>query len=115
MDDLQFTIEQKRLSSAEAELWVIVHVDELKSSLEIRGQLSGPKCPNVQTVQIAYPIKGIHPKQDEKNVLIGRIIIPEPNVWSPEMPFVYEGTVELWEDEKRIGDKPVRLALKAKN
>jgi|RhiMethySRZTD1v2_1073278.scaffolds.fasta_scaffold4035373_1 hypothetical protein len=109
----QLTIQQKRLSPAEAELWVVVHVREIGSTTQIRGNMSGPFCANVQTIQVAYSLKPIKPPGFADNVLVGRILIPEPNLWTTETPFVYEGNVELWDDGKLAGSKPFRAAFKA--
>ena len=108
----QLTVQQKRLSTAEAELWVFVHVERIDDSTELRGCLVGPKCVAVETVQINYRLKRIRPDAYAANVLIGRILIPEPNLWTAETPFVYEGNVELWHDAKLADIKPIRAAFR---
>ena len=92
---LRTTLHQKRLSTAVAELWIVVEVERVTPTTELRGRLSGPKCPGSETVQIAYPLRML-PSTGE--ALVARILIPEPNLWTAETPFVYEGTVELWQD-----------------
>jgi hypothetical protein len=109
----QLIVQQKRLSVAEAELWVVVHVSAVGATTNIRGSLTGPFCANVQTIQIAYPIRPIQPSGFADNVLVGRILIPEPNLWTSEMPFIYEGNVELWDEGKLADSKPIRAAFKA--
>jgi hypothetical protein len=113
MKILQLTLEQKRLSTAEAEVWVCVHVDKPDATMALRGGLSGPRCPNAETIQLVYPLKPIQPPGYADNVLIGRIVIPEPNCWTPSMPFVYEGNVELWHEGKCAEIKPIRAMFKA--
>src|SRR5258708_784018 len=81
----QRTVQQKRLSVAEAELWVLAHVPSIRPTPQILGNLSGPFCAKAQTIQIAYAIKAIHPPGFADNVLVGRILIPEPNLWTVEM------------------------------
>ncbi len=108
----QLTIQQKRLSPAEAELWIHVHVAAVGATTQIRGSLTGPFCQNVQTIQIAYPIRRIMPPGHADNVLIGRILIPEPNLWTIETPFIYEGNVELRDEGKLADIKPIRAAFK---
>jgi len=109
----QLTVQQKRLSPADAELWIFAHVAELSDAIQIRGTLSGPYCAELQTIQIAYPIKRIHPPGFADNVWIGRILIPEPNLWTVETPFIYQGNVELWLDGKLTDVKPIRAAFKS--
>jgi hypothetical protein len=108
----QLTVEQKRLSSAEAELWVFIHVEKIDATTMFRGSISGPYCLGVETVQILYPLKPIRPEGYAENVLIGRIVIPEPNFWTTQMPFVYEGGVELWHEGKLADIKTIRAAFK---
>jgi hypothetical protein len=108
----QLVIEQKRLSSAEAELWVVVHVERINPSTQLRGSLVGPRCASAETVQIAYPLKPISPAGHDENILIGRVLIPEPNFWTNATPFVYEGNVELWHEGQRTDIKPIRAMFK---
>jgi len=108
----QLTIQQKRLSFAEAELWVFVHVSEVDDGTEIRGSLCGPICASIKTIQIAYTLKPIKPPGFAANILIGRILIPEPNLWNIETPYIYEGNVELWNNGRLTDSRPIRVAFK---
>jgi beta-galactosidase/beta-glucuronidase len=108
----ELTVQQKRLSPAEAELWVHVRVAAIGPTTQIRGSLTGPLCQSVQTIQIAYPVRCIKPPGHSDNEIIGRVLIPEPNLWSAETPFVYEGNVELWDEGKLVDLKPIRAAFK---
>jgi hypothetical protein len=110
----QLTVQQKRLSSAEAELWVVVRVEAIEESTTLRGCLVGPICPGVETVQINYPIKPIKPEGTERNVLVGRVLIPEPNFWTPEQPFAYVGHVEWWQGGKCLETRALRAVFKAR-
>jgi hypothetical protein len=40
------------------------------------------------------------------------VLIPEPNVWTEATPFVYEGTLELWQDGERQDQAPISVAFK---
>jgi hypothetical protein len=95
---LSTTLEQKRLSNALAELWIHVEVDQFTATTELRGRFTGPKCPELETVQIAYPLRPL--SQDDCR-LKARIVIPEPNLWTLETPYIYEGNIELWQDGQR--------------
>ncbi len=95
---LRTTLQQKRLSIAEAELWIHVEVEQITAGIELRGRFTGPKCPGIETVQIAYPLRPL-PRSDTG--ISARIIIPEPNLWTVEKPYIYEGTIELWQDGQR--------------
>jgi len=36
---------------------------------------------------------------DSKSLTM-RVVIPEASLWEPESPFLYQGPVELWQDEQ---------------
>ncbi|HEY8505412.1 MAG TPA: hypothetical protein VIL46_12585 [Gemmataceae bacterium] len=91
-------VAQRRLSPAEAELWVTVEPERVTPATEVRGRLDGPRCPGRQTVELSYPLRPVpHPAPSEPGTLTARILIPEPNRWTEDAPFSYEGSVELWE------------------
>jgi len=85
-------VTQQRLSTAEAELHVTVETDDAKG--ELRGRLTGPRCPHAETIELAYPLKLMPDSR-----LLARVIVPEPNLWTAEMPFTYHGVVELAEGD----------------
>jgi hypothetical protein len=106
-------VNPKRVSPVEAEIWVAVIADNADAGTDLRGRLVGPKCHGVETVQVAFPLRLIgRPPAVQPNTVIGRVIIPEPNMWKPETPFVYEGIVELWQDEERVDSAMLSVALK---
>jgi hypothetical protein len=83
-----------RLDPAEAELTITVVPDAPAADEELRGRLMGPRNLFAETVEIAYPIKPLPHKDDLPRA---RVIIPEPNFWTPETPFLYLGPLELWQ------------------
>ncbi len=106
----RISIFQARLDPAEAELWVSVYPEQLTSTTVVRGRLMGPRCQYASTVEVAYPLRE-HSRQYEKEGeprLIMRVIIPEPSLWEPETPFLYQGPVELW--QKGQGCDEVQLS-----
>jgi hypothetical protein len=40
--------------------------------------------------------------------LAARVVIPEPSIWEPECPFVYDGVVELWQGDERCDVRQVQ-------
>jgi hypothetical protein len=87
------TVQQERLSTLEAEMRIRVDVEASGHDAQVRGQLVGPKCPGVETVEVSYPLR---PVQSGGPELLARVVVPEPNLWTEDRPFVYEGVVELW-------------------
>jgi hypothetical protein len=107
------TILHRRVSPMEAEWWVVVEVDYVNARTELRGRLVGPKYSGTETIQVAYPIRMIpQPAGHPENAVVGRIVIPEPNLWTRETPFYYAGTVELWQDEMKCDESTLMISLK---
>lgn len=104
------TWEVRRLSAVEAEVWLHIEVDQATPAMELRGRLHGPRCPGVTTVEVAYPLRSL---AQNGNTFTARVLIPEPNLWTERMPFVYEGTVELWEADRCHDRESVSLGLKS--
>jgi hypothetical protein len=92
-----------RLTPFEAELWVVVVAETITSTTELRGKFVGPKSPTSSTIEVSYPLRPFTRKPSDLPDLCGRVIIPEPNVWKPETPLVYDATIELWHDGDRRG------------
>jgi hypothetical protein len=88
-----------RLDPVEAEAWVDVYPEHLTTATEVRGRLMGPRCPYSSTVEVAYPLQEAPLGKERGQEACRRLrgIIPEPCLWDPETPFLYEGPVELWQ------------------
>jgi hypothetical protein len=97
----QVSAEIRRLSSAEAELWIRVEAEQVTPTTEVRGRMIGPRCLGVTTVEVAYPLQQFPRQADGLPPLSRRVVIPDPTLWEPERPFVYHAIVELWQDSKR--------------
>jgi hypothetical protein len=109
----QRTIEVRRLTPAEAEVWIRVEVEGATPTTEIRGRLMGPRCPGVTTIEVAYALHPIASSADVPTaVRFVRALIPEPNLWTAETPLFYEGVLELWQDGRRCEVEKISLALK---
>ena len=91
-------VRTQRLSPAEAELWVIVTTEFTTAGTAIRGRFVGPKCAVSSTIEVAYPLRPFERKPVGVSQLAVRVVIPEPSLWEPECPFVYDGLIELWQD-----------------
>lgn len=101
--------EVRRLSAVEGEVWLRVEVERVTSTTELCGRLHGPRCPGVTTVEVAYHLQAM---VGAANTLIARVVIPEPNLWTDQTPFVYEGAVELWEEGQCRDRAAVSIGLK---
>jgi hypothetical protein len=89
-------MEIRHLNPAEADLRFHVAVDGSDSGLAVKGRLVGPRCVYASTVEVAYPLTDA--PAGEPTQLTKRAIVPEPNLWEPACPFLYEATLELFGD-----------------
>ena len=94
-------VRDHRLDPAEAEVWITVVPEALTSTTQVHGRLMGPRCPYANTVEVAYPLREWRREYESEGNkhLTFRIIIPEASLWEPQTPFLYQGPVELWQDE----------------
>src|SRR5947208_2119229 len=90
--------EVRRLTPAEAEVWILVEAEERTPTTEVRGRLVGPRCSGVTTIEVAYPLQPFPRQPEGAPPLSRRVIIPDPVLWDAERPFVYHAVVELWQD-----------------
>lgn len=102
-----------RLSAALAE--VLIQADFPKSvalSWRLSGQVTGPRCPGSETIEIAFPIRSIDADKRFAHRVLGRIVIPEPNLWEAETPFVYGGMLEIRDGQTVVTTLPIEFGLK---
>lgn len=108
---LHVEIQDRSLDPAQAELHVHVVLDQDAPEVEVRGRLMGPRCPYSSTVEIAYPLRPLR-GQAPGATRTFQVIIPEPSLWDTESPFLYQGPVELWQDEQRCQVVPISHGLR---
>jgi hypothetical protein len=96
----ELVIADHRLNPAEAELRITIYPQSVTPTTAVRGRLMGPRCLYATTVEVAYPLRP-HSRHEScgSGSLTARVIIPEPSLWEPETPFLYQGPVELCEDD----------------
>jgi hypothetical protein len=97
-------IDQLRLDPAEAELRIDVETEGGGPATEARGRWVGPRCALRSTVDVAYSLRPVEASY--------RVLIPEPALWEPASPFLYDGIIELWEDGQRLDRHVVVHGLK---
>jgi hypothetical protein len=102
-------ITEKRGDPAEAEVHVLVYPERITPGTEVRGRLVGPSNIFGSTVEVAYPVREVSRSADQ---IVVRVIIPEPCLWEPRQPFLYQARVELWQDGVRCDEKQQSYALR---
>jgi hypothetical protein len=107
---LQLSLTVPPPTPAQAEVRLALVPERLTPTTEVRGRLMGPRCHFSTTVEVAYPFR---PAEQAPGELRLRAIVPEPSLWEPQTPFLYEGPVELWQDGARCQAVRVRRGLRA--
>lgn len=98
---IRLEVRQHKVTSVEAELWIVAEVEQATPTTELRGRFVGPQCPGVSTVEVAYPVRPFARRPEGLPPTSARVVIPEPSLWGSEHPFSYRGVIELWQDGER--------------
>jgi hypothetical protein len=109
---LRVQVRQHSLDPAQAELWITASAGYVTPTTELRGRLMGPRCLYAATVEVGYPLRPFSRRPEGLEGLAARVVIPEPSLWEPQCPFVYQGAVELWQDGERRDQVPIRRGLR---
>jgi hypothetical protein len=107
-------VSDTRIEPVAAEVRISVFPEQLTHTTDVRGQLVGPRCVYTSTVEVAYPMRtwSLADQPRELPHLSLSVVIPEPSLWDPETPFVYEGPVELWENGQCVDRVTIRHGLR---
>jgi hypothetical protein len=112
-----------RLDPHATELRIVVEVEELTPTTEIKGRLMGPRSVNRSTVEVAYALRPVGQtflsaetpgRQECLPHLEFRVVIPEACWWEPKTAFFYEGPVELWQDGVLCDRREISHGIRAK-
>ena len=109
---LRVQVRSHLLDPAQAELWITASAEHLTPTTELRGRLAGPRCLYAATVEVGYPLRPFSRRPEGLEGLAAHVVIPEPSLWEPQCPFVYQGMVELWQDGERRDQVPIRRGLR---
>jgi len=75
------------LDPMRAEIRIRLHNSD--PNIELRGRLMGPRCHFATTLEVAYPFRRVGESAEFA------ALIPDPSLWTPAKPFLYEGPV-VW-------------------
>lgn len=77
--------------------------------LTIGGTIRGPRCLHAETLPISMPLVDLGPGPS----LLARATIPDPVFWSPDLPAIYDMTVNLLRGSEIIGTTKRQIGLRA--
>src|SRR5437868_12513844 len=106
-------IRERSADPAQSELWICVHPERETPATEVVGRFTGPHCRYATTVEVAYPLRRFPRVPEGLQGIARRVVIPEPSFWEPESPFLYDGTIELWENGAAIDCVQLRRGLRS--
>jgi hypothetical protein len=105
-------VRTRSLDPAAAELWVAVDPEQVTPTTDVRGRWSGPRSAYASTVEVAYPLRPFRQQPEGLPGLPRRLVIPDPSFWEPESPFLYQGQVELWEQDQLADRRTLTRGLR---
>lgn len=105
------SVDLVRADAAVAEFRVRAALDGRAAGARMTGRVVGPRCTDITTIEISYPLSVVG-TDDDMVTLSG--VIPEPNLWTPAAPFVYEASVEVRIDGQFADRRSCMLAFRGK-
>ncbi len=96
-------VRDRTVPPSDAELTVEVVPEHASPTAELRGRVTGPVCAYADTIEVAYPLRGVASAQAD--TLTARAVIPEASLWDPARPFLYRVFVELCQDGRRCDQR----------
>jgi hypothetical protein len=79
------------VSTAAARVYAQLPADASAANVQLAGSVYGPFCLYAHTLPVRFPLVDAGPGK----TLLAQTEIQEPCFWSPEMPYLYQTTIEL--------------------
>jgi beta-galactosidase/beta-glucuronidase len=81
---------------------------EKDGAVVLSGTLQGPYCETARTLPAKIPFRDVTPKENGVAVAI----VPDPCVWSPELPHLYQADVEAKQGGRVIAEYHGMIGLR---
>jgi beta-galactosidase/beta-glucuronidase len=91
------------VSDVEAHIYARFRSDERTAEaerVELRGSLRGPFCDTSHTLPAEFAFRG----SEAADVVQAEAVVPDPCLWSPELPHLYQVDVQALEGEHMIAE-----------
>jgi hypothetical protein len=79
------------------------------AGLTLAGQVCGPRCKLAQTLPVTSPLVDLGPGP----TLLARALVPDPVFWSPDLPAIYDVTVNLLRGAEVIATAHRQIGLRS--
>jgi glycosyl hydrolase family 2 len=80
-----------------------------RADWKLRGQIRGPRCQIAQTLPLSAPLVDLGPGP----TLLAQALVPEPCFWSPDIPAIYDLTVELQSGARVVATTQRQIGLRS--
>ena len=90
-----------KLSAAEGER-------RASAPIVLRGTLRGPYCEGTRTLPAQIAFRDLGPKE----MGLAEAIVPDPCVWSPDLPHLYQVDVEAWQGDRLVAEYHGMIGLR---
>ena len=77
-------------------------------AIVMRGTVRGPFCNQAQTLPAEFKFRDLGPQQGG----IAEVVIPDPCLWSPELPQLYQVDVAAFRGEQIVAEYHGQVGLK---
>jgi hypothetical protein len=74
----------------------------------LSGTLRGPYCETARTLPAEFAFRDLGPKE----VGLAEAIVPDPCVWSPELPHLYKVDVEARQGDRVVAEYNGKIGLR---
>jgi hypothetical protein len=79
------------------------------AGLSLAGQVRGPRCLHAQTLPLSSPLVDLGPGP----TLLSQALVPDPCFWSPDLPAIYDVTVNLLRGKEVIATARREIGLRS--
>jgi beta-galactosidase/beta-glucuronidase len=84
---------------------------EAGGGIVLSGTLQGPYCETARTLPAKIPFRDLAP--EEKGLAVA--IVPDPCVWLPELPHLYQADVEARQGDRVVAEYHGMIGLRRTN
>src|SRR3954471_1359581 len=98
------------VTDMEARVIARYHVGDEGTTL--RGTVRGPYCENSRTLPAEFPLRPLQRNDAALKMIEAEAFVPDPCLWSPELPHVYEVNVEALCDGRTVAEYHGTIGLR---
>jgi beta-galactosidase/beta-glucuronidase len=107
-NDFEITIGE--VSAMEARVQVRFHpAKENQERIILRGTLRGPYCETARTLPAEFPFR----ETKTTDAPTAEAVVPDPCLWSPDMPHMYHASVEALSGDRIIAEYHGQIGLRS--